>query len=332
MTSRFRILRHQGHPHESSRSAHAGHGHSHAGHAPGNGHGAGDRLSVAFFVTAGFLLVELVTGLWTNSLALISDAFHMLSDTLALGLGALAARVALRRPTPEKTYGYKRYEVLAAFTNALLLGVFGVIIAFKAATRLWHPQDVQAAPMLTVATLGLLLNISVFVWIHRGGQADGGHSLNEEGVLWHVAGDVLGSLAAMAAGAVMIYTGWMRADAVAGLLTAGVLLFGSQRVLRHSAHILVEGTPAGVNPEAVRAVLEGHPGVRAVHDFHLWTLSGRDLYLSAHIEVDASAEDPPREPPVTAALRRKLETRFGAVHVTLQTGPCRPDDCGNVCH
>ncbi len=276
--------------------------------------------------------MELATGLWTNSLALISDAFHMLSDTLALGLGALAARVALRRPTPEKTYGYKRYEVLAAFANAMLLGVFGVIIAFKAATRLWHPQDVHAAPMLTVATLGLLLNISVFVWIHRGGKSEGGHSLNEEGVLWHVAGDVLGSIAAMAAGAVMVYTGWMRADAVAGLLTAGVLLFGSQRVLRHSAHILAEGTPAGVDPGAVRAVLERHPGVRAIHDFHLWTLSGRDLYLSAHIEVDAPPEGPLREPAVTAALRRELETRFGMVHVTLQTGPCRPDDCGNACH
>ncbi len=323
---RFPVLRHQGHFHD-----HGGHGGHGAGHVHGAGHGAGGRLSVAFFVTGAFLLVELVTGLWTNSLALISDAFHMLSDTLALGLGALAARVALRPPTPGKTYGYKRFEVLAAFTNALLLGVFGVIIAFKAIMRLWHPQDVHAAPMLTVATLGLLLNISVFVWIHHAGKAEGGHGLNEEGVLWHVAGDVLGSLAAMAAGLVMIYTGWMRADAVAGILTASVLLFGSQRVLRRSAHVLVEGAPAGVDVGAVRAVLEAHPGVRAIHDFHLWTLSGNDLYLSAHIEVDASPEGPLSEHTVTTALRRELETRFGPVHITLQTGPCGPHDCGNAC-
>lgn len=331
---RFPLFRHQGHHHDH----HGGHGDrsghtATAGHAHGGqgGQGAGGRLSVAFFVTAAFLLIELVTGLWTNSLALISDAFHMLSDTLALGLGALAARVALRRPTPEKTYGYKRFEVLAAFTNALLLGVFGVIIAFKAVTRLWEPQHVHAAPMLTVATLGLLLNISVFVWIHRGGQTEGGHSLNEEGVLWHVAGDILGSLAAMAAGVLMVYTGWMRADAVAGLLTASVLLFGSQRVLRHSAHVLVEGAPAGVDTAAVRAVLEAHPGVRAIHDFHLWTLSGRDLYLSAHIEVDAPPDGPLSEHAVTTSLRRELETRFGPAHITLQTGPCGPDDCGNAC-
>ena len=324
MLSRFRILRHQGHQHD-----HAAHGPGHA-HVPGPG--TSGRLSVAFFVTGVFLLVELATGLWTNSLALISDAFHMLSDTLALGLGALAARVALRRPTAGKTYGYKRFEVLAAFTNALLLGVFGVIIAFKAAVRLWHPQDVQAAPMLTVATLGLLLNISVFVWIHHAGKSEGGHSLNEEGVLWHVAGDILGSFAAMAAGAVMIYTGWMRADAAAGLLTASVLLFGSQRVLRRSVHILVEGTPAGVNADAVRAVLETFPGVRAIHDFHLWTLSGRDLYLSAHVELDAPPEGPLSEHTVTTGLRRELEARFGPAHITLQTGPCTPEDCGNACH
>src|SRR5690606_10626072 len=183
---------------------------------------------------------------------------------------ALAARLGLRRPTPEKTYGFKRFEVLAAFTNAILLAVFGVIIAYKAAARLWAPQDVHAEPMLVVAALGLLLNLGIFAWIHRAGKSQGGHSLNEEGVLWHVAGDALGSIAAIAAGTVMIYTGWMRADAVAGLATASVLLFGAQRVLRQSAHILVEGTPPGVDAAAARAVLEEFPGVRAVHDFHLW--------------------------------------------------------------
>jgi cobalt-zinc-cadmium efflux system protein len=318
MLSRPRILRHQGHHHD------------HAAHdsQPWNSQ---TRLSFAFFLTAAFLLVELVTGLWTNSLALTSDAFHMLSDTLALGLGALAARISLRRPTAEKTYGFKRFEVLAAFTNALLLAVFGVVIAFNAAVRLWHPQTVQAEPMLVVAALGLVLNIGIFLWIHRAGQAQGGHSLNEEGVLWHVAGDALGSIAAIAAGAVMVYTGWMRADAVAGLVTASVLLFGAQRVLRQSGHILVEGTPAGVDAAAVRTALETFPGVRAVHDFHLWTLTGRDLYLSAHIDVLPVDAGDQHGSSVTAAVRRDLEARFGALHVTLQTGPCGPHDCGNAC-
>lgn len=315
-----RIFRHQGHQHD-----HAGHSHAHAGHD--HVHGSANRLSGAFLLTAAFLIIELVTGLWTNSLALTSDAFHMLSDTLALGLGALAARVSLRRPTVEKTYGFKRFEVLAAFTNAMLLAVFGVVIAFKAAQRLWMPQDVHAEPMLAVAALGLLLNLGIFVWLHRGAKREGGHGLNEEGVLWHVAGDALGSIAAIAAGVVMVTTGWMRADAVAGLVTASVLLFGSQRVLRRSAHILVEGTPPGVDGAVVRALVEGFPGVRAVHDFHLWSLSGRDLYLSAHLDV----VEPESAGTVTAGLRRSLESHFGAIHVTLQTGPCGPGDCGNDC-
>lgn len=317
-----RIFRHQGHQHDHAGHSHA---HTHAGHV--HAHGSANRLSGAFLLTAAFLVIELVTGLWTNSLALTSDAFHMLSDTLALGLGALAARVSLRRPTVEKTYGFKRFEVLAAFTNALLLAVFGVAIAFKAVARLWAPQDVQAEPMLAVAALGLFLNLGIFVWLHRGAKREGGHGLNEEGVLWHVAGDALGSIAAIAAGVVMVTTGWMRADAVAGLVTASVLLFGSQRVLRRSAHILVEGTPPGVDGAAVRALVEGFPSVRTVHDFHLWSLSGRDLYLSAHLDV-ADGDDVRT---VTSGLRRALEARYGAIHVTLQTGPCGPEDCGNDC-
>jgi cobalt-zinc-cadmium efflux system protein len=299
--------------------------------AHNSGHGSGQRLTFAFFLTAAFLAVELATGLWTNSLALISDAFHMLSDTLALGLGAWAASVSLRRPTREKTFGFKRFEVLAAFTNALLLAVFGILIAYKAAARLWFPEDVHAEPMLVVAVLGLLLNLGIFFWIHRAGKQNGGHSLNEEGVLWHVAGDALGSIAAIAAGAVMVWTGWMRADAVAGLVTASVLLFGAQRVLRQSAHILVEGTPPGVDAGAVRVSLETFPGVRAVHDFHLWTLNGRDLYLSAHIETETQSMDPAASRAVLSGVRESLESRFGAVHITLQTGPCGPGDCGNHC-
>ncbi len=320
MIHRFPVLLHQGHDH-------GGQAHSHdSNNSQGNGSGA--RLTLAFFLTAAFLLVELATGYWTNSLALISDAFHMLSDTLALGLSAWAARVSLRRPTPEKTYGFKRFEVLAAFANAMLLGVFGVTIAFKAATRLWAPQAVNAEPMLIVAVLGLLLNLGIFFWIRYAGKKHGGHSLNEEGVLWHVAGDALGSIAAIAAGSIMVWTGWMRADAIAGLMTAGVLFFGAQRVLRQSTHILVEGVPQGVDSATVREAMESFPQVRALHDLHLWTLSGRDLYLSAHFEVESGSLP---ESEVPRALRRELETRFGAQHVTLQAGPCGPDDCGNDC-
>jgi cobalt-zinc-cadmium efflux system protein len=285
--------------------------------------GTSRRLMICFALTAGFMLVEAVGGLWTNSLALLSDAFHMLSDAAALGLAAFAARVSLRRPTPEKTYGYKRIEVLAAFANALLLAILGVGVAAKAVMRLGNPVDVDAGPMLWVAALGLVLNIGIFLWLNA--AKDKGN-LNEEGALWHVLGDAMGSIAALAAGAVMLWTGWMRADAIAGLFTAAILLYGSQSVLRKSAHILVEGAPDGVDAETVREAMQNFNGVRAVHDLHLWTLTGRDLYLSAHVEPrdDAGAGA------VTNALRHELEQRFGARHVTLQVGPCDPD-CGEVC-
>jgi cobalt-zinc-cadmium efflux system protein len=231
--------------------------------------------------------------------------------------------VGLRRPTPEKTYGYKRIEVLAAFANALLLAILGIDIAAKAIARLGNPADVHAGPMLGVAALGLALNVGIFLWLHR---AQGERNLNEESALWHVLGDTLGSIAALAAGAVMLRTGWMRADALAGLFTAGVMLFGAQRVLRKTTHVLVEGAPEGVDAKAVRASMEALPGVRAVHDLHLWTLTGRDLYLSAHVEPEAGAN----AGEVTGSLRGELERRFGARHVTLQVGPCDPD-CGDDC-
>jgi cobalt-zinc-cadmium efflux system protein len=320
MRLRPRVLRHQGHAHDF------GHGHPHGHeHGPAGGpkSSASRRLLVCFLLTATFMVVEALAGVWTNSLALLSDAFHMLSDAGALGLAAFAARASLRRPTPEKTYGYKRLEVLAAFANALLLAVLGVGVGAKALMRLGNPAPVDAEPMLVVAALGLALNVGIFLWLHL---AEGERNLNEEGALWHVLGDALGSIAALVAGFIMLRTGWMRADALAGLFTAVILLFGAQRVLRKSAHILVEGAPEGVDAGALRAAMEAHPGVRAVHDLHLWTLTGRDLYLSAHVEPDPSFETGT----VTATLRRELETRFAARHVTLQVGPCDPD-CGDAC-
>jgi cobalt-zinc-cadmium efflux system protein len=313
MNLRPRILRHQGH------------GHDHGGHVHAQGGGSHARLLVCFALTAGFLFVEAAAGLWTNSLALLSDAFHMLSDAVALGLAALAARISLRRPTAEKTFGYRRFEVLAAFANALVLLVLGLGTAVSAARRLWSPQAVDAGPMMGVAAAGLALNLGVLLWLHKAGDEK---NLNEESALWHVLGDALGSLAALAAGGLMLWKGWMRADAAAGLLIAGVLVFGAQRVLRQSAHILVEGTPAGLDAEALRAAMRAFPQVRDVHDLHLWTMTGRDLFLSAHVEIEPG---PLAEREVVTALGRELTRRHGVDHITLQSGLCGPEDCGNAC-
>ena len=311
-----RILRHQGHDHNG------GHGHAHD-HARS---GSKTRLMICFVLTAVFLFVEIGAGLWTNSLALLSDAFHMLSDTLALGLAALAAHVSLRRPTSEKTFGFKRFEVLAAFANAVILLVLGLGTAFSALGRLWRPQVVDAGPMMVVAAAGLALNVGVLLWLHGAREEN---NLNEEGVLWHVLGDALGSLAALVAGGLMLWKGWMRADAAAGLAIAAILVYGSQKLIRRSAHILVEGVPPGVDVNTVREAIQSFSQVREVHDLHVWTLTGRELYLSAHVDVESGILD---ERGVVGGLSRDLKARFGIGHITLQSGLCGPGDCGNDSH
>jgi cobalt-zinc-cadmium efflux system protein len=216
--------------------------------------------------------------------------------------------------------------VLAAFANAVILLVLGVGTAFSAAGRLWRPQPVEAGPMMGVAAAGLALNVGVLLWLHGAGKEK---NLNEEGVLWHVLGDALGSIAALVAGGLMLWKGWMRADALAGLAIAVILVYGAQKLIRQTAHILVEGVPAGVDVETLRAAIRNFPQVREVHDLHVWTLTGRDLYLSAHVDVEAGSED---ERGVVGGLSRDLKARFGIHHITLQSGLCGPEDCGNDIH
>jgi len=271
------------------------------------------------------MAVEAGAGLWTHSLALLSDALHMFSDALALGLAGWAARISHRRPTAEKTFGFKRFEVLAAFANSVVLLILGVGLAGKAVLRFWNPHPVEAGPMMVVALAGLLLNVGILAWLHH---AEEEKNLNEEGVFWHVLGDALGSIAALVAGALLYWKGWLWADSAATLIIAGVLAFGSLRVLRKSGHILVEGAPEGLDPEAVRKAMLDIPQVQEVHDLHLWTLNGRDLFLSAHVTTVPGADS---EQKVVAGLRRELAGRFGVHHITLQSGQCEADDCVNDC-
>ncbi len=281
------------------------------------------RLLICLALTVAFMLLEALAGVWTNSLALVSDSFHMLSDALALGLAVSAARISLRRPTPGKTFGFKRFEVLAAFANALILILLSAALAVKGALRLRHPQPVEAGPMMVVAIIGLILNLGILAWLHEGHEEK---NLNEEGILWHVLGDALGSAAVLSAGALMIWRGWRWADPAASLLIAAVLCRGAWRVLRKSMHILVEGAPEGLDLDAVRAAMLASPQVREVHDLHAWTLNGRDLFLSAHVGVVAGELT---EQKAVTLLRHGLEERFHIHHITLQSGQCESDDCGN---
>ncbi|MDB5051406.1 MAG: zinc transporter ZitB [Fibrobacteres bacterium] len=319
---------HDTHHHDDSGPHHHGdHGHS---HPPGTGlphvhHASYGKLLVSFWIIALFMLVEVACGWLFHSLTLMSDGFHMLSDAVALGLSAFAVSLGARKATEEKTFGFKRLEILAAFGNGLTLILLSLIIAGQAVLRLIHPVAVIAGPMLWVAALGLAVNLVVAWWLHRGGQEK---TVNEESAFWHVMGDLGASLAAVAAAALILAKGWLWVDPVLSLVIAAAIVVPGIRVMRRSGHILVEGTPEGVEIEAVRAAMLADRQVRSVHDLHLWTMNGRDLYLSAHVEIVAGTA---AEKDVTAALTRSLSRDFRVDHITLQVGQCVDDDCMNNC-
>ncbi|MEO6098193.1 MAG: cation diffusion facilitator family transporter [Fibrobacteria bacterium] len=316
-----------------------GHGHDHRdGHAHGNGarqshdhvdhthahHASYGKLLVSFWIISGFMLVEIICGWLFHSLTLMSDGFHMLSDAVALGLAAYAVALGSRRATGAKTFGFKRVEVLAAFGNGLALILLSIVIAVQAVDRLIHPVAVEARAMLWVASLGLVVNLVVAWWLHRGVHEK---TINEESAFWHVLGDIGASLAAVAAGALILLKGWLWADPAFSLAIAAAITVAGARVMHRSGNILVEGTPEGVAIESVRKAMLANPLVRNVHDLHVWTMNGRDLYLSAHVEAAAGAADKA----VTTALTRSLSRDFRMDHITLQVGQCADDDCLNNC-
>jgi cobalt-zinc-cadmium efflux system protein len=268
------------------------------------------RLVAALALTAGFLVVEIVGGLWTGSLALLADAGHMLTDVGGLVLALLAVWFARRPPTPANTYGYFRLEILAALANgAVLFGVAGVIL-YEAYRRVWAPPEVLAGPMLVIAGLGLGVNLAA-MWLLRGGAEE---SLNLRGAYLEVLGDALGSVGVLLAAIVIQTTGFLLADP---LVSAGIGLFILPRtwgLMRQAVHILMEGVPAHLDLRDIEAAMRGAHGVRAVHDLHVWTLtSGKDA-LSAHVLVEDLADGQH----VLGDLQRLLAERFGIEHATLQ--------------
>lgn len=315
-----------GHGHDDGHGHHP-HPHHHddvAGlpHVP---HASYGKLLVGFWIITGFMVVEITCGFLFNSLALLSDGFHMLSDSLALGLSAFAVYLGARRPTEERTFGYKRLEILAAFANGLTLILLSVFVVFQAGARLLDPVAVDARPMLWVASLGLVINLFTAWWLHRG---EGEKTLNEQGAFWHVLGDLGASLAAVAAAVLILWKGWLWADPALSLVIAGAIAWAGLRVVRKSGHILIEGSPEGVEVAAVRKAMLADVQVTSVHDLHMWTLNGRDLYLSAHVETAAGEK---AEKDVMASLTRVLAKDFKVDHITLQVGQCVGEGCHNKC-
>jgi cobalt-zinc-cadmium efflux system protein len=280
------------------------HLHHHLGHGGGHAH-----LTGALYLTLLFALVEAVAGWLSGSLALISDAGHMLTDSTALGLAALAAWLARRPPSARHTYGLVRLEILAALLNGLLMLGLITYIAVEALQRFATPQSVEGGVVTLVAVVGLMVNLGVAWRLSRGER-----TLNTRAALMHVLGDILGSVAALVAGLVIYFTGWTPIDPLLSLLVSGLILVSAWRLLSEAVHVLLEAVPEHILPERVGEDLAAIDGVIAVHDLHIWTLSTGKIALSAHLDVRALAD----WPEVLCEARRVLGQRHGIGHVTLQ--------------
>lgn len=280
----------------------------HGPHTHGSRHKR--RLLAVFGLTAAFLVVEASVGLWTGSLSLLADATHMLVDAGGVLLSLLAVWFAERPATPAKTYGYYRVEILAALVNGVVLCVMAVAILVTTYERIWQPPHVPGGPILVVATLGLVVNLAALWLLHRGA----GESLNVRAAYLEVLGDAISSAVVIAAGLVILLTGWVVVDPVAGALIALFILSRTWALLRQTVNVLLEGAPPHLDVTEIEDALAAAPAVRRVHDLHVWTLtSGREA-MSAHVVVEAGAPSDK----ILEELHVILHTRFGIDHTTIQ--------------
>jgi cobalt-zinc-cadmium efflux system protein len=286
------------------------HGHD---HAHPSGRASNRRLGIVLALTSVYMVAEAVGGVLTNSLALLSDAGHMLTDAAAIGLSMAAIWFASRPAPPRKTYGYYRLEILAAFLNGVTLVVIALFILYEAYERLHSPPQVASLEMMAIAAGGLLVNlIGAAVLSHR--HSHGPRSLNEHSAYLHVLGDALGSVAALGAGALMWLRGWYLADPIASAVIALLIIYSSYELIREAVNVLLEGTPSHINIAAVREAILAIDGVVGVHDLHVWSItSGRDA-LSAH--VVCNCEDYSKT--YVEIIRQRLRAQFGIGHLTIQ--------------
>ena len=286
--------------------------HSHANHDHAHDQPHAHHLTWATGLTLAFAAVEAGVGYWSNSLALLGDAGHMVTDAGALILATLAAHLARRPASVQHSYGFGRAEVVAALANSLVMLVLALALLAGAVQRLQHPAPVQGGAVLAVAAVGLAFNLVVLALLLRGQQ-----TLNIRAAMLHVLGDTLGSIAALISGAVILATGWMRIDPLLTLVICGLLLVGSVRVLREGLHVVMEGVPGHLDLDTVGQALASTPGVRGIHDLHIWTLSSGRVALSAHVDLDTLEE----WSGLLGRLRHLLSERFDIHHVTLQPEP-----------
>jgi cobalt-zinc-cadmium efflux system protein len=299
------------HSHQHDDHGHGGHGHHHHGAVPQDAANA-RAVGIAALLTGGFMLVEVIGGLAAGSLALIADAGHMLTDFAALAMAWLAFRVARRPADAARTYGFDRLSVMAAFVNGLALFIVAAWIVVEAAHRLRDPQPVTGGLMLLVAAAGLVVNIFAFWVLSRGDRGN----LNLRAALLHVAGDLLGSAGAIAAALVILATGWIPIDPILSVLVSILILRSAWFVVKESAHILLEGTPAGFDARAVAADLAAHvDGVREIRHLHAWSITeSRPMVTLEAVVAEGADPDAARR-----AIKARLAEEFGVDHATVET-------------
>lgn len=298
----------------------AEHGHDDGGHA-GHNHGAGastKRLAIALSLTTVFLVAELVGAFVFDSLALLSDAAHMFTDSAALAIALAAVKIGQRPPDDKRTFGYRRFEILAAAFNAILLFAVAGYVLIEGIGRFLEPKPIESVGMLIVATIGLVVNL-ISMRVLAGGKDD---SLNVKGAYLEVWADMLGSLGVIAAAVAIYLTGYNWIDPVVAIAIGLWVLPRTWTLLRDTTHILLQGVPRGFDLNAIRAAMGEVAGVTGVHDLHLWSVAGDDASLTAHVAVadgrDAEA--------TRRAVTEMLEARFDIHHATIQT---ETEPCGD---
>jgi cobalt-zinc-cadmium efflux system protein len=292
---------------------HHHHGHDHHGHQhdhtrEGNKKG----LTIALLITTGIMFLEFFGGLITNSLALLSDAGHMLSDASSLALSLVAMWFATKPASPNKTFGFYRFEILAALFNGVTLFLIAGFIVYEAYERFFEPPSVSSGTMMLIASIGLIANLlSAWSLLKQGDVKD---NVNLRSAYLHVLGDALGSIGAIVAGLVMYFFGWFIADPIISVVVSLLILKGAWGVLKHSIHILMEGTPITIDQKEVKSTLEEIDGVKSVHDLHIWTITSGLDSLSCHILID---DDKDGQDILQQAIN-KIENKFKILHTTIQ--------------
>jgi len=269
-------------------------------------------LWATLIITLFFTIVEIVGGLMSNSLALLSDSAHMISDVIALGLSMTAIYLATRPPNSRFTFGYLRFEIIASFLNGIALAVIAIGIFIEGIRRMIHPQDIQLGLMLIIAVIGLIVNIVLTVILSRSIKDE--ENLNVQSALWHFIGDLLSSIGVILSAIIIYFTGWHVFDPIISMVIGGIIFIGGSRIVKESYMILMESVPRKFDLDEVRADIGKVEGVEDVHEMHLWAISTDHYSLSAHVFIDNKIQ------PfcIILAINETLQKKYGILHSTIQ--------------